>query len=85
MFLDDTEPDARVVLILALQVLSDSVEKLQLADNDLALDEQELASFYLGRIADLQSFFRFAQMALETVLGSDSSLDFEAVSKIEIG
>ena len=70
---------------LALQVLSDSVEKLQLADDDLAPDEQELASFYLGRIADLQSFFRFAQMALETVLGSDSSLDFEAVSKIEIG
>jgi len=70
---------------LALQVLSDSVEKLQLADDDLAQEEQELAAFYLGRIADLQSFFRFAQMALETVLGSDSSLDFEAVSKIEIG
>ena len=70
---------------LALQVLSDSVEKLQLADDELSTEEQELASFYLGRIADLQSFFRFAQMALETVLGSDSSLDFEAVSKIEIG
>jgi len=70
---------------LALQVLSDSVEKLQQAEDDLAEDEQELAAFYLGRMADLQSFFRFAQMALETVLGSDSSLDFEAVSKIEIG
>jgi DNA-binding transcriptional regulator GbsR (MarR family) len=70
---------------LALQVLSDSVEKLQLADDELVPGDQALAAFYLGRIADLQSFFRFAQMALETVLGSDSSLDFEAVSKIEIG
>jgi len=69
---------------LALQVLGESVEKLQLAHHELSADEQELAAFYLGRMADLQSFFRFAQMALETVLGGNSSLDFEAVSKIEI-
>lgn len=70
---------------LALQVLSESVEKLQLADDELTPEEQELATFYLERIVDLQAFFRFAQMALETVLGSDSSLDFEAVTKFEIG
>ncbi len=70
---------------LALDVLSQSVEKLQQAENELSADEQELASFYLARMADLQSFFRFAQMALETVLGSDSSLDFEEVTRFEIG
>jgi DNA-binding transcriptional regulator GbsR (MarR family) len=70
---------------LALDVLSQSVEKLQLAENELSADEQKLAAFYLERMADLQSFFRFAQMALETVLGSDSSLDFEEVTKFEIG
>lgn len=69
---------------LALQVLGESVEKLQLAHDELSSEEQELAAFYLGRMADLQSFFRFAQMALETVLGGNSSLDFEAISKIEI-
>jgi DNA-binding transcriptional regulator GbsR (MarR family) len=70
---------------LALQVLGESVEKLRMADDELSVEEQELATFYLERIADLQSFFRVAELALETLLGSDSSLDFEAVSKIEIG
>jgi len=69
---------------VALQVLGESVEKLQLAENDLSTEEQELATFYLERIADLQAFFRFAQMALETVLGSTDSVDFEDVTKIEI-
>jgi DNA-binding transcriptional regulator GbsR (MarR family) len=70
---------------LALQVLSESVDKLRLADDELSPEEQDLAVFYLERIADLQSFFRFAQMALETVLGSDNSLDFEEITKFEIG
>jgi hypothetical protein len=33
----------------------------------------------------LQSFFQVAQLALETVLGSADPLDFEAVTRIEIG
>jgi len=70
---------------LALDVLSESVEKLQLANNELMAEEKELSRFYLERIADLQSFFRFAQMALETVLGDNTSIDFEGVTKIEIG
>jgi DNA-binding transcriptional regulator GbsR (MarR family) len=70
---------------LALNVLGDSVEKLQKAEAELTPEEKELAEFYLERIADLQGFFQFAQMALETVLGTQESLDFEAVTKIEIG
>lgn len=70
---------------LALQVLNESVEKLQSANDQLSPEEQELAKYYLERIDDLQAFFEFAQMALETVLGGQDSLDFEAVTKIEIG
>ena len=71
---------------LALHVLGDSVEKLQKAEGDLTPEEQELAKYYLERIADLQSFFTFAQIALETVLGNSvENLDFEAITKIEIG
>jgi DNA-binding transcriptional regulator GbsR (MarR family) len=69
---------------LALHVLSESIEKLQSVENELSPEEQELARFYLERMADLQSFFRFAQLALETVLGGDDALDFEAITKIEI-
>lgn len=70
---------------LALEVLSESVGKLQSAQDDLSPEEQELAKYYLERIDDLQAFFEFAQLALETVLGSQKTLDFEAVTKIEIG
>lgn len=70
---------------LALQVLGESVEKLKLAESELSPEEKKLAQYYLERIADLQSFFQFAQIALETILGSAESLDFEAVTKIEIG
>lgn len=69
---------------VAIQVLSESVEKLQNAEGELSPEDRELAKFYLERIDDLRAFFQFAQMALETVLGSDESLDFEAVTKIEI-
>ena len=70
---------------LALQVLGDSVGKLQSANDQLSAEEQELAKYYLERIDDLQAFFEFAQMALETVLGGQETLDFDSVTKIEIG
>ena len=70
---------------VALQVLNESVEKLQTANEKLSPEEQELAKYYLERMDDLQAFFEFAQMALETVLGGQETLDFDSVTKIEIG
>jgi len=70
---------------LALNVLGESIDKLKTAENELTSEEQELARFYLERIADLQSFFQVAQLALTAVLGEDDLVDFEAVTKIEIG
>jgi DNA-binding transcriptional regulator GbsR (MarR family) len=69
---------------VALEVLGESIQKLQAAEDELSPEERTLANYYLERIGELQSFFKFAQMALETVLGSDHSLDFEDVTKIEI-
>lgn len=70
---------------LALEVLADSVEKLKSAEGDLSPREKELAEFYLQRMDDLQAFFQVAQIALETVLGSEDTLDFEEITKIDIG
>ena len=70
---------------LALNVLGESIAKLKTAENELTPEEQELARYYLERIADLQSFFQVAQLALTAVLGGDDLVDFEAVTKIEIG
>ena len=69
---------------LALHVLGESIEKLQAAECQLSPEEQRLARFYLDRIGDLQAFFQFAQLALHVVLGADESLNFDAITKIEI-
>lgn len=69
---------------VALQVLSESISHLQSAEAELTPEEKELASFYLARVADLQAFFQFAQMALETILGGEDTLDFEAITQIEL-
>ncbi len=71
-------------VVLALQVLGDSVERLKTAEHELTAEDRALAAYYLERISDLQAFFQVAEMALNTVLGSDNSLDFDAVTKIEI-
>ncbi len=70
---------------LALNVLGQSIEKLKTAEHELTAEEQALARYYLERIAELQSFFQVAQLALTAVLGGDEAIDFEAVTKIEIG
>lgn len=70
---------------LALQVLGDSVEKLKAVEMDLPNDEKAQAAYVLERIADLRSFFEFAQMALETFVASNEEIDFEDISRIEIG
>lgn len=70
---------------LALQVLGDSVTKLRKAEGELSEEEKELAAYYMERIGDLQAFFQLAQMALQTVVESDEQIDFEAITKIELG
>ena len=69
---------------VALQVLSDSVVRLQNADNELTAEERELAEYYLERLTDLTAFFQFAQIALESILGSDESIGFESLTKLEL-
>lgn len=70
---------------LALQVLGESIEKLKTAEPQLSPEEQALARYYLDRIDELQSFFQLAQLALQTVLGSDDTLDFDAITSLELG
>lgn len=70
---------------VALHVLRDSIEKLRGAEVALTDEEKALAAFYLERIGDLQSFFQFAQLALGSILGSEETIDFDTITKIEIG
>ena len=70
---------------LALQVLGESVVRLEAVEDELPPGEREMAVYALERIADLRSFFQFAQMALETLVDANEEIDFEEISRIEIG
>lgn len=69
---------------VALQTLGDNVSRLREAESELSAEEKELSAFYLERIDELEAFFRVAQLALETVLGSEDTIDFEEIRKIDI-
>jgi DNA-binding transcriptional regulator GbsR (MarR family) len=69
---------------VALEVLSDSIGKLKAAESELTPEDRELAEYYLERIADLQSFFQVAQLALSTVLSKDTELDLDDVTSFDI-
>ena len=46
-------------------------------------EERDLSAFYLERMNDLQSFFEFAQLVLETFIGRQDEFDFSAISEVE--
>ncbi len=68
---------------VALEVLNESIGKLKSADQELTPEEKELARYYLERIADLQTFFQVAQLAISSVLASDEEIDLDAVTKFD--
>jgi DNA-binding transcriptional regulator GbsR (MarR family) len=69
---------------MALQVLGENIERLRATLGEMAPEDRKLAEFYLERIARFQALFRFAQMALESVVGRENVLDFGAVTRIKI-
>ncbi len=69
---------------LALQVLGENIQHLRAGSAEMSPDDRQLAEFYLQRIANVQALFRFAQLALESVVGQEHALDFGAVTKIKI-
>ncbi|HEC23507.1 MAG TPA: hypothetical protein ENI95_11400 [Chloroflexi bacterium] len=62
---------------IALRVLEENVRRLEEAKPRLKEEERALAEHYLARVEEMQTFFRFAQMALELLLkrASPPSLD----------
>lgn len=66
---------------VAIHVLEESIEKLKSAEGELSQEERELAAFYLERIGELQAFFEFARLGLETILAANEDFDFEEMRK----
>lgn len=59
---------------LALRVLEENTRKLREVIPSLSEENRKLAAFFLERIDALQDFFRFAQLLLQMILSSSTSL-----------
>jgi DNA-binding transcriptional regulator GbsR (MarR family) len=69
---------------VALAVLGENVERLRASQDAMSPEDRALAEFYLERIANVQALFRFAQIALEAVLGQGNTIDFGAVTRVKL-
>ncbi|MBZ0290474.1 MAG: helix-turn-helix domain-containing protein [Anaerolineae bacterium] len=68
----------------ALAVMNSDIEQLSAARPTLSDEDRQQAQFYLERIEQVQSLFRFAQLVISTILSRMSDIDAEAISGIEI-
>ncbi|MCZ7545910.1 MAG: hypothetical protein M5R40_21370 [Anaerolineae bacterium] len=59
---------------LALRVLDNNTARLREAIPHMSEEKRKLADYYLGRIDALQDFFRFADLLLQMILYSNTSL-----------
>lgn len=68
---------------IALEVLRDSAIKLEDAMPNLSNEDEILANHYLGRVQDMQAFFQFAQIALESILARSGPPDIEEIALVD--
>lgn len=69
----------------ALNVLRDNIETLDNAKDGFSPEDQETAALYLDRITKIQTMFRFAQLAVTSILTRLNELSVEDVSRVELG
>mgnify|MGYP001462471260 CR=1 FL=1 len=70
---------------VALTVLGEDEKTIREALSDMSQEERALADYYLQRIADMRSFFRFAQLGLEFLLARRSPPSPEELVTIHNG
>ncbi len=68
----------------ALAVMTEDVDRLSRAMDDLNEHDKRLAELYLERIGQMQALFRFAQLMISTILAQVGEMDFEDLANIEI-
>src|SRR5579859_7691585 len=68
----------------ALHVLEINVDRLQDATPGMESPDQKLADFYLNRMAQFKSFFRFAKLVLTSIFEHSEKINIDTVSRIDI-
>src|SRR5450432_506279 len=68
----------------ALDVLETSIGKLNDATPSMSGEDQELSQFYVERIDQVKSFFRFAKLVLTSIMDRGGKLNMDKVTRIDI-
>jgi HTH-type transcriptional regulator, glycine betaine synthesis regulator len=68
----------------ALTVLENSIDKLKETAPTMPDDDRELAQFYVERIDQVRSFFRFAKLVITSFLERGGKFDLDKVTRIDI-
>lgn len=68
----------------AIHVMEDNTTMLRRDMEQMSDDEQEMAQYYIERMADLETIFRFAQLMINTILARGAEINLSDVSNIEI-
>ena len=68
----------------ALSVMNNDIEQLQAALPHMSDEERAQAQFYMERVTQVQTLFKFAQVIITTILSRMSEMPLEDLSDIEI-
>jgi len=68
----------------ALNVLESNMEKMRTSAPDMSDKDRELAEFYLQRMSQVRSFFRFAKLVLTSILERNEKIDLDSITRVDI-
>ncbi len=68
----------------ALNVLEANMEKIRTTESEMPDKDQELAQFYLQRMSQVRSFFRFAKLVLTSILERNDKVNLDNITRVDI-
>ncbi len=68
----------------ALNVLEGNMDKIRANEAAMSDKDQELAQFYIQRMDQVRSFFRFAKLVLTSILERNEKINLDNITRIDI-
>jgi HTH-type transcriptional regulator, glycine betaine synthesis regulator len=68
----------------ALTVLETNMEKMRTTEQEMSERDRDLAQFYLQRMTQVRSFFRFAKLVLTSILERNDKINLDSITRVDI-
>ncbi|GAB4509827.1 MAG: hypothetical protein OHK0046_05520 [Anaerolineae bacterium] len=68
----------------AITVMEDNIKLLSMSKSEMNPHDQQVATHYVERMAQMETMFRFAQLVITSILERVGEMDLDEVSRIEI-